>query len=415
MIKKFHVLYVGQIELDNVGLSGTPANDRRYSDTRLAEAFFTARDVAQLMDELGFDVLWTAEHHFQREGYEVFPNLIQLGLWLATQTKRLKFGCAFNVLPMWHPIRMAEDYAMADIVTDGRVIMGVGRGYHTREVESFGAPLLDADKNRELFEEQLRLLLTCFNDQSFHFKGKYYEAPPPVDYRGYKLKDITMVPRPKHLPVEIWMPIASGKTIEMMAQYGLKAMVTLNGEKILDDVIRAYHAACLKHGRNKKLGEDMIWGAGVYLANSREEAIKKLEPAHDERFKWFAPFGFVRYADEAGPHLGHAGRAVAHAAVERRRGAEGLVLRTAGRSNRRHQIDRGKISWAGEFHDPLGGGTFAQGVQGAAALVRQGRDAGVQALSIDAARTRRVSAQITSARHPITAMVPATGHAERPR
>ena len=106
MIRKFHVLYVGQIELDNVGLSGTPANDRRYSDERLREAFFTARDVAQLMDELGFDVLWTAEHHFQREGYEVFPNLIQLGLWLATQTKRLKFGCAFNVLPMWHPIRL---------------------------------------------------------------------------------------------------------------------------------------------------------------------------------------------------------------------------------------------------------------------------------------------------------------------
>jgi alkanesulfonate monooxygenase SsuD/methylene tetrahydromethanopterin reductase-like flavin-dependent oxidoreductase (luciferase family) len=307
MIKKFHVLYVGQIELDNVGLSGTPADERRYTDERLREAFFTARDVAQLMDELGFDVLWTAEHHFQREGYEVFPNLIQLGLWLATQTKRLKFGCAFNVLPMWHPIRMAEDYAMADIVTDGRVIMGVGRGYHTREVESFGAPLLDAEKNREFFEEQLRLLLTCFNERSFHFKGKYYEAPPPVDYRGYKLKDITMVPRPKHLPVEIWMPVASGKTIDMMAQYGLKAMVTLNGEKILDDVVRAYHAACLKHGRNKQLGEDMIWGAGVYLDSSREMAMKKLEPAHDERFKWFAPFGFVRYADEQGRTWGSPG------------------------------------------------------------------------------------------------------------
>jgi len=307
MIKKFHVLYVGQIDLDNVGLSGTPANDRRYSDERLREAFFTARDVAQLMDELGFDVLWTAEHHFQREGYEVFPNLIQLGLWLATQTKRLKFGCAFNVLPMWHPIRLAEDYAMADIVTDGRVIMGVGRGYHTREVETFGAPLLDADKNREFFEEQLQLMLSCFNEQSFQHKGKYYDCPPPVDYRGYQLKDITMVPRPKHLPVEIWMPIASGKTIEMMARYGLKAMVTLNGEKILDDVVRAYHAACLKHGRSKQLGEDVIWGAGVYLADSRDAAIKKLEPAHDERFKWFAPFGFVRYADEQGRTWGSPG------------------------------------------------------------------------------------------------------------
>ena len=307
MIKKFHVLYVGQIELDNIGLDGTPANDRLYPDERLHEAFFTARDVAQLMDELGFDTLWTAEHHFQREGYEVFPNLIQLGLWLATQTKRLKFGCAFNVLPMWHPIRMAEDYAMADIVTDGRVRLGVGRGYHSREVESFGAPLLDAEKNREFFEEQLQLLLSCFNKQSFHFKGKYYEAPPPIEYRGYQLKDITLVPRPKHLPVEIWMPVASGRTIDMMAQYGFKAMVTLNGEKILDDVIRAYQAACAKHGRNKQLGEDMIWGAGVYLANSRDEAIRKLEPAHDERFKWFAPFGFVRYADEQGRTWGSPG------------------------------------------------------------------------------------------------------------
>src|SRR5213082_56065 len=180
MIKKFHVLYVGQIELDNIGMNGTPANERRYSTERLNEAFMTARDVAQTMDELGFHALWTAEHHFQREGYEVLPNLIQLGLWLATQTKRLKFGCAFNVLPMWHPIRLAEDYAMADIVTDGRIIMGIGRGYHTREVETFGAPLLDAEKNRELFEEQIDLLLKCFDDESFSHHGKRYDCPPPV-------------------------------------------------------------------------------------------------------------------------------------------------------------------------------------------------------------------------------------------
>ena len=116
---------------------------------------------------------------------------------------------------MWHPIRLAEDYAMADIVTDGRVIMGVGRGYHTREVETFGAPLLDAEKNRELFEEQLQLLLKCFNEESSSPQGQVLrDARPTVEYRGYQLKDITMVPRPKHLPVEIWMPIASGKTID---------------------------------------------------------------------------------------------------------------------------------------------------------------------------------------------------------
>jgi alkanesulfonate monooxygenase SsuD/methylene tetrahydromethanopterin reductase-like flavin-dependent oxidoreductase (luciferase family) len=307
MIKRFHVLFVGQLDLDNIGLEGTPANERRYSNDRFAEVFWTARRIARVMDETGYHALWTAEHHFQHEGYECLPNLIQLGLWLATQTERLKFGCGFNVLPMWHPLRLAEDYAMADIVTGGRVIMGVGRGYHSREVETFGGPLLDAEKNREVFEEGVQLMLKAFNEESFSFHGKHFTCPPEVDYRGYKMKEITLVPRPIHTPVPIYMPIANGKTIDMMAKYGLKAMVVLNGEKILDDVVRAYHEACVKYGQQKQLGEDLVWGAGLYLAKDQEEAIRKVEPAHDERYKWFAPFGFVRYADEHGRTWGTPG------------------------------------------------------------------------------------------------------------
>src|SRR5260370_40746434 len=86
MIKRFHSLYVGQIDLDNVGIDGTPANERRYSNERLSEVFETSRQVAQVMDELGYYAFWAAEHHFQHEGYECIPNLIQWGLWLATQT-----------------------------------------------------------------------------------------------------------------------------------------------------------------------------------------------------------------------------------------------------------------------------------------------------------------------------------------
>jgi alkanesulfonate monooxygenase SsuD/methylene tetrahydromethanopterin reductase-like flavin-dependent oxidoreductase (luciferase family) len=78
MIKRFHELNVGQIELENIGLQGAPANDRRYTNDRFDEEFWTARDVAQLMDELGYHALLTAEHHFQHEGYECFPNLVQL-------------------------------------------------------------------------------------------------------------------------------------------------------------------------------------------------------------------------------------------------------------------------------------------------------------------------------------------------
>jgi len=307
MITKFSVLYVGQIELDNVGLHGTPADERRYPNERLAEAFQTSKEIAQLMDALGFYCLWTAEHHFQREGYEVFPNLILLGTWLATQTNRLKFGCAFNVLPMWHPIRLAEDYAMADILTGGRVIFGVGRGYHTREVESLGAPMLDNKANQELFEEQMDVLLKAFNEESFSHHGKHFQIPPPVPYRGYTLQEVTLVPRPLRRPVEIWQPVASGKTLSYIAQRGIKGMVTLNGEKIFDQVARTYQTEAAKAGRTLALGEDLCWGVGVCLANSAEEAIRRIEPYHDERYKWFAPFGFVRYADENGRPWGTPG------------------------------------------------------------------------------------------------------------
>jgi alkanesulfonate monooxygenase SsuD/methylene tetrahydromethanopterin reductase-like flavin-dependent oxidoreductase (luciferase family) len=307
MITKFSVLYVGQIDLDNVGHTGTPADERRYPNERLIEAYQMAKEVAQLMDELGYYCLWTAEHHFQREGYEVIPNLILLSTWLATQTKQLKLGCAFNVLPMWHPIRLAEDYALADILTDGRVIMGVGRGYHSREVETFGAPVLDNAANKELFEEQMEVLLKCFYEESWTHQGKYYTIPADVPYRGYQLKDITCVPRPIHRPVEIWQPIASGKTLEYIAARGIKGMVTFNGEAIFQQVAEAYRDAAGKAGRSLALGEDLCRGIGFYLADTEEEAFRRVEPAHDERYKWFAPFGFVRYADEQGRPWGTPG------------------------------------------------------------------------------------------------------------
>jgi alkanesulfonate monooxygenase SsuD/methylene tetrahydromethanopterin reductase-like flavin-dependent oxidoreductase (luciferase family) len=89
-----------------------------------------------------------AEHHFQPEGTELIPNVLMMAMHLCGVTKNIKIGCGFNIVPMRHPLRLAEDYAMVDILTGGRVIFGVGRGYHTREVETFGAPLLDQNVRR---------------------------------------------------------------------------------------------------------------------------------------------------------------------------------------------------------------------------------------------------------------------------
>ena len=207
MIKSFGSLFAGHVDLENEGLDGTAANDRWLSDERLAEVFPKSEAIAKLMDRTGYDIFWLAEHHFQREGYECIPNILMLALHLCHLTKNIKIGCGFNIAPMWHPLRVAEDYATVDRLTGGRVIFGVGRGYHTREVETFGAPMLDQDANRELFEEQVDIIFKSFNERAFSHQGKYYTLPPQVPYRGYELQEITLVPRPKTLPVECWQPV----------------------------------------------------------------------------------------------------------------------------------------------------------------------------------------------------------------
>ena len=289
MIKRFSVLYVGQIDLENTGLEGTPADQRRYPNERLVQAYENAEGLAKHMDELGYYCMWTAEHHFQREGYECFPNLILLGVHLAGQTKRLKFGSAFNIVPMWHPLRLAEDFAMADIMTGGRLIFGVGRGYHSREVETFGFPVIDNDANKELFEEQMEVIFKAFNEESFSHHGKYYNIPPDVPYRGYQLKDVTMVPRPVNLPVEIWQPIASGRTLEYIARKGIKGMVALSGRLLVDQLFRQYQGIAAEAGRELALGQDMALGFGFYISDTQQKAIDSVRPYHDERYKWFAP------------------------------------------------------------------------------------------------------------------------------
>jgi len=307
VIKHFSILYVGQIDLDNIGRDGTPADARRYPNERLMQSYRMAEEIAVLMDELGFYALWTAEHHFQHEGYECFPNLILLSTHLASKTKRLKFGCGFNIVPMWHPLRLAEDYAMADILTGGRVIFGIGRGYHTREVETFGAPLLDGAANMALFEEQMEVIFKAFNEESFSHQGKYYTIPPRVPYRGYELQEITLVPRPMHRPVEIWQPAASGRSIDFMARHGIKGMLALNGEKLTAQMMQQYQEASAKYGRQLQLGEDMCLGMGFCIDDTQQKAIDHVRPYHDERYKWFATFGFVRYTDEQGRPWGTPG------------------------------------------------------------------------------------------------------------
>ena len=299
MISKFATVYPGHIDLPDHGQNATPANERRFSNKELAGVFAKTEAVAKVMDEGGWDTLWMAEHHFQFEGYEVIPNLLMLAVHLAHLTKNLKTGCGFNIAPMWHPLRLAEDYAVADILTKGRTVFGVGRGYHTREVETFGAPMLDQNANRDLFEEQVEILLKAFNNESFSHKGKYYTLPPEVPYRGYQLKELTLVPRPVNLPVETWQPVVSAgaRGLDFMVKHGIKGAVGGGAATLQQGPITAYREAAARAGQDLKLGENLMLGIFFHLDDTKEKAIEALRPVYEEHAKMFAPAGFPARRD----------------------------------------------------------------------------------------------------------------------
>ncbi|MBS0642214.1 MAG: LLM class flavin-dependent oxidoreductase [Acetobacteraceae bacterium] len=302
MITNFDSSYVGTVDMENCGYLGTPINDRFYSAEELQGALHKAVAYAQTMDGLGYNTFWMAEHHFQPEGTECIPNLLMMAMHLVHLTKNLKIGCGFNVVPMWHPLRLAEDYAMADILSGGRVIFGVARGYHTREVESFGAPLTDQDANREMFEEGVDICFKAFNEERFSHKGKFYTIPPEVPYRGYTLKDITLVPRPKRLPVECWQPIQSGsdRAFDFMAKHGICGVIgggSAEGGAVERHMI-GFQAAYARRGIQLQMGERLSLGYQFCIAESREAAMEKAGKYYEENMKMFGELRLVRAISE---------------------------------------------------------------------------------------------------------------------
>jgi len=256
--------------------------------------------MAHCMDKHGYHTFWLAEHHFQHEGYECIPNLLMMGVHLAHLTKNLRIGCGFNIAPMWHPLRLAEDYAMADHMTKGRITFGVGRGYHTREVESLGGPMIDQDENREFFEEAVDVIFKAFNNDTFSHEGKHFTLPAQVPYRGYDLKELTLVPRPLNLPVECYQPVVSAtpRGLDFMVKHGIKGVVGGGSALMAESSVQAYQEANLRAGKDTKLGEGLCFGISYHLAPTKEQAIREARPFYEEHGKMFAPLGFMGPMDD---------------------------------------------------------------------------------------------------------------------
>ena len=298
MITKFDSLFAGHVDMDNVGYAGIAVNDRIFGNDSLSGVFDKTSKIAKTLDESGFNTFWMAEHHFQPEGYECLPNVLMLAVHLSHLTSNIKLGCGFNIAPMWHPLRLAEDYATADILTGGRTVFGVGRGYHTREVESFGSPLLDQPANRNLFEEQVDIIFKAFHNESFSHKGENYVIPPEVEYRGYDLEEITLVPRPINTPVECWQPIQSAtpRGMDFMAKHGISGIIGGGSSEggAMVNAMNAFRDAYQRAGTELELGEKLSIGFHYHIADTKEKAMEEVAGYYEENLKMFGPLRLVR-------------------------------------------------------------------------------------------------------------------------
>ncbi len=131
-----------------------------------------ARVTQQILraDELGYDYAWVAEHHFSNE-YGIMPDVFVYAAYLAALTKRIKIGTAVVTLPLANPLRVAENTAFVDILSNGRFALGLGSGYRKYEFDGFG---VDFDAPRDIQEEALPLLLDLFHDKHTDHRGRYF-------------------------------------------------------------------------------------------------------------------------------------------------------------------------------------------------------------------------------------------------
>ena len=250
-------------------------SDNHYRDNaRSANQYVTdIVDEAVYADELGFHSAWVGEHHFNSLGVLSCPDLALAHI--AARTKRIRLAPAVTVLPLHHPIRVAEQWATLDLLSGGRVDFATGRGYDAGEYRPLAANFAE---NAAVFAEGLDIVARLWaSAEPFSHRGKYYQ-----------FENVSITPQPVQRPIPIHVASFSRPTIELAAKHGFglviaafAATITLGG---VAEAARYYREACAAQGRKPAR---MISSYFTHFADTPEE-----ERAARERQ--------MRYARECG-------------------------------------------------------------------------------------------------------------------
>ena len=252
-----------------------------------------------LAEQAGFTTAWFTEHHFAHNGYmNAPPNPIQMATHVAAHCKNLRVGTAPIVLPDWHPIRVAEDVAMLDNMTLGRVDFGVAKGINERSTIQFNtnADRRNNDQVMRLYQENLEIILKAWTNEVFTHKGEFWEFPvpgwqeknrffEPLDPKYHdengEYKAMYIHPRPytdKHPPV--WLMSNAPPTFKLAGEKGWGVISMSAGPKATLACWETYRDSLAKSlNREVELGEGVGVCTSFYVGETMQEAIDTIRPA----------------------------------------------------------------------------------------------------------------------------------------
>ena len=277
------------------------------------EAFAEAFQMARLADETGIDGVWLAERHFAAPRTPTDPGgagipsvssvpLLMAGI-IAARTERVRVGTGVSVLPLAHPIRLAEEAATVDNISQGRLDFGIGRSSFPRSYHGYDVPY---DESRERFSEALEIILKAWNNYRFDHHGHYYN-----------MDDVVVTPRPyqqPHPPIRI--AANSIDTFGIVGQLGFPLVTGVRGQglKQVADNLELYRAAVKENGHDV---DDVYVRMPIYVAESMEQVRADTEESTMRAFRRTADT-YIRTVEAEGEN----------ASAERRQRAEQLLNTT---------------------------------------------------------------------------------------
>jgi alkanesulfonate monooxygenase SsuD/methylene tetrahydromethanopterin reductase-like flavin-dependent oxidoreductase (luciferase family) len=228
--------------------------ERRVAlETVYARAF----ERIEVMDRTGYDAVWLAEHHFT--GYSVCPSVHLMGMHVAGRTRNLRIGTAVSLAAFYHPLRLAEEVALLDVLSGGRVNWGAGRGFDRNEFVNFAVP---PDESYPRFREHFEIVLAAWTQEKLSWHGRYF------DFDG-----VEVLPKPLQKPhPPTWVAATSPPAIEWAASRGLSILMDPHSTHAEIAHKRALYGRELeKHGHPVD-GRDTPVARLLAIAGTRTEA-----------------------------------------------------------------------------------------------------------------------------------------------